>query len=102
METLPLTIVMKHGAIAFFGAMVQALIEHREGRSKTLTDFLILTVVGSFAGVMFGLFALNFFPNNLYVSLSITGAGAVLGKEGLKFLSHKILDMLSSAISKTK
>lgn len=98
MESLPLSVIIKHGSIALFGAIVQALVEHREGRSKTFTDLLILIAIGSFAGVMFGLLAINFFPHNQYISLSITGAGAVLGKEGLKVLSYKLLEMLRTSI----
>ncbi len=100
MESLSLSIFIKHGIIAFFGALVQALVERREGRSKTFADLVILTIIGSFAGVIFGLLALNFFPHNQYISLAITGAGAVLGKEGLKVVANKLLDMLRITIDK--
>ena len=100
MESLPLTVFIKHGVIALFGAITQALIEHRELRSRTFFDFVVLIIVGSFTGVMFGLLALNFFPNNQYISMSITGAGAVMGKEGLSMLSKKLLDMLRITIEK--
>lgn len=100
MESVPLVVFIKHGVIALFGAITQALIEHRELRSRTFMDFLILIIIGSFTGVMFGLIALNFFPDNQYVSLSITGAGAVMGKEGLAMLSKKLMDMLRVTIEK--
>lgn len=100
MESIPTMVFVKHGAVAVFGAITQALIENREGRSKGFLDFCILFIVGSFSGLMFGLFSMNFFPNNQWVTLSITGGGAVMGQHGLSILVKHLLEMIKIAVNK--
>lgn len=99
--TTALTIgtIVKHGILAFFGAMVHAISAHRSGKSKGIMDFFLLTVMSSFSGVIFALIALQFF-NNEYLSLAAAGSGGFLGVEGLSVLASKIRDQLASFLSK--
>lgn len=87
----------KHGAIAFFGAITHAIRAHRDGSSKGILDFFLLTVMSSFAGVIFALVALHTFENE-YITLAAAGSGGFLGVEGLTYLAAKIRDSISNAI----
>ncbi len=82
-EIITTASLLKHGAIAFFGALVHALAAHRDGQAKTKLDIVTLTVISSFSGVIFGLLSCNFLGDS-YISLAITGSGGYLGVEGLK------------------
>lgn len=91
--------LVKHGALAVFGAVAHAINAHRLGRSKGLIDFLLLTILSSFSGVLFALAALYFFENQ-YITLAAAGSGGFLGVEGLTMLTQKIKDMLASNFKK--
>lgn len=82
-EQLGNTPVIFHGAIAIFGAVVHALKAHRNGQSKTFLDFVTLTVMSSFSGVMFAILGLQLFPDQIYVTLMLAGAGGFMGVEGM-------------------
>ena len=58
-----------HGALAIFGALVHATKSYREGKSKTAVDFLALTTMSSFSGVMFALIGLEAFGTVAYVPM---------------------------------
>lgn len=88
-----------HGAIALLGAVVHALAAHRAGKSKGFLDFLILTTMSSFSGVIFALVAFQFFDNP-YMTLALTGAGGFLGVEGLAFISAQLREALMLALNK--
>lgn len=77
------TPIIFHGIIAFFGAIVHALKAHRSGQSKNILDFLTLTVMSSFSGVMFAILGLQMFPDQIYVTLMLAGAGGFMGVEGM-------------------
>lgn len=94
MEQITTAILIKHGVMAVFSALVHALIEYREGKTRTLLDMFIITIISSFSGVMFGLIALRFFPNDVYFSLAITGTGGVMGVEGLRIVTRQIVNVL--------
>lgn len=88
-----------HGMIAIFGAIVHAARAHRLGQSKGLLDFVLLTLMSSFSGVVFALVAFQFFDNP-YMTLALTGAGGFLGVEGLSYLATALKDSLVSTLSK--
>ncbi len=92
-----ISLMIKHGTIAAFGAVAHAIRSHREGKSKGLLDFLLLSLMSSFSGVVFALLALNFFGDG-YLTLAAAGAGGYLGVEGLTVLAYKIRDSLADAI----
>lgn len=85
-DPLSAAIVLKHGSIALFGAVVHALMAHRSGESKTFTDFLVLVCVSSFSGVMFALLALHFWGGAEYLTLCAAGTGGYVGVEGMSIL----------------
>lgn len=84
-----------HGAIAFFGAVVHALDSHRKGTSKTILDFVTLTVMSSFSGVMFALLGLQFFPEQIYFTTALAGTGGYLGVEGMSIIVSMIKKRLN-------
>lgn len=90
-----------HGIMAFFGAVAHALMAHRNGQSKGLLDFLILTLMSSFSGIVFALIAVQFFDNP-YMTLAMTGAGGFLGVEGLTALSTALRDTIIGTLTKSK
>lgn len=92
-------IALIHGFMAMFGAIAHALRAHREGSSKGITDFIILTLMSSFSGVIFYLVSVQFFHND-YMTLAMAGAGGFLGVEGLTFLANKLRDSLISTLGK--
>lgn len=102
LEPLSTSVLIKHGFMAFFGGIVHALTEHRQGTSKTFTDFLILTIISSFSGILFGFIALKFFPDNEYISLAMAGSGGFMGLEGLKLISKVIVKILKTSIEELK
>jgi hypothetical protein len=88
-----------HGAIAVLGAITHALVAHRTGKSKGFLDFIILTTMSSFSGIVFALVAFQFFDSP-YMTLAITGAGGFLGVEGLTILSGKLREALMFSLEK--
>jgi len=80
------TQLIAHGTIAFFGAVVHALDSHRKGISKTILDFVVLTIMSSFSGVMFALIGLHFWPEQIYLTTAMAGTGGYLGIEGMVFI----------------
>lgn len=92
-------IALIHGLMAVFGAIAHALRAHRDGRSKGVVDFVILTMMSSFSGVLFYLVSAQLF-NNDYMTLAMAGAGGFLGVEGLTFLAGKLRDSLLSTLGK--
>lgn len=75
-----------HGALAVFGAIVHASKAHRDGTSKNLLDFCILTIMSSFSGVMFALIGFEMFGHESYLSLAMAGTGGFVGVEGMTFI----------------
>lgn len=96
--TLTIATICKHGILAVFGALAHAINVHRNGGSKGLLDFTLLSVMSSFSGVIFALVALQFF-NNEYITLAAAGSGGFLGIEGLTVLASKIRDTLAGFLT---
>lgn len=99
--TITIATICKHGCVALFGAIVHAVNAHRGGESKGFFDFVLLTIVSSFSGMIFAFVALYLFENP-YITLAMTGAGGYLGTEGITWLSKQLMDMLSERLSKNK
>ena len=96
--TLTIMTIVKHGILAVFGALAHAINVHRNGESKGVTDFVLLTLMSSFSGVIFALIALQFLHNE-YLTLAAAGSGGFLGVEGLTVLAGKIRDTLAGFLS---
>ena len=75
-----------HGILAFFGAVVHASKAHRDGKSKNFLDFMLLTLMSSFSGVMFALLGFEMFGHDSYYSLAMAGTGGFVGVEGMTFV----------------
>lgn len=71
-----------HGIIAFVGGAVHYL---TKAEQPTLIKILISGIIGSFAGVLFGLLA-SAVSDSQYVITAIAGIGGYAGKEGLDWL----------------
>lgn len=80
-EPLSTTAVVNHFTIAFFGGLAHAINKHRNGESKTVVDFLLLTIMSSFFGVLFGFLAISLYPNNEYLTMAVAGSGGWFGIE---------------------
>ena len=89
--------LLHHGVVAFFGALAHAIKAHRNGTSKGLVDFFLLTTMSSFSGVIFALVAIQTFDNQ-YMTLAAAGAGGYLGVEGLSALAEKVKSALVNII----
>lgn len=95
--TLTIGTIGKHALLALFGACAHAIVAHRNGSSKGLLDFALLTLMSSFSGVVFALIALHTFDSE-YMTLAAAGAGGFLGVEGLTILATKIRDSLGNIL----
>lgn len=82
--------ITKHGIIALFGGVANAINKHRTGESKGLLDFVALSLLSSFFGLLFGLIALSLGKNNEYLTLCAAGMGGWLGIEGAGIISSYI------------
>lgn len=66
-EGISLGLLIKHGSLALFWAIVHALSDHRSWKSKSFLDFIILIIMSSFTWVMFTLLALHTIPDSPYL-----------------------------------
>lgn len=94
-EPLSSSVVMTHGIIAIFGAVVHAAQSHRNGHSKTFLDFIVLTLMSSFSGAMFALIGLQFFSEQVYFTMAMAGTGGYLGVEGMTIIVNMVKDTIS-------
>ena len=81
-----LTPYFAHGVLALFGAFVHAARAYRCGQSKSFIDFLSLTLMSSFSGVMFSLIGLEMFGEQSYITLAMAGTGGFIGVEGMTYV----------------
>ena len=95
-EPITTTQIIIHGGLALFGAVTHALNAHRRGESKTFLDFIALTLMSSFSGVMFAVVALHFFQGQAYISMAIAGTGGFLGVEGMGLIVEKLKRAINS------
>ena len=81
-----------HGILAVFGAIVHTSKAHREGKSKNLLDFILLTLMSSFSGVIFALVGFQTFGSDSYLTLAMAGTGGFVGVEGMTFITTYLMD----------
>lgn len=94
-STISITVILKHGVIAVFGGIAHAINAHRQGESKGVLDFMLLAVLSSFFGILFGFIALHFLGSNEYATLSVSGIGGWLGIESTGLLIELLRHMLN-------
>jgi hypothetical protein len=85
-EPLSTVAITNHFLIAFFGGLAHAINKHRNGESKSMTDFILLTIMSSFFGVLFGFIAISLYPNNEYLTMAVAGSGGWFGIESTGIL----------------
>lgn len=85
-----------HGLMAFFGAIVHAAKAYRSGSSRTWLDFITLTIMASFSGVMFALVGFALFPESGYLRIAFTGMGGYLGVEGMTLIIERFRQLVAS------
>jgi len=89
--------------VILFGAIVHATSQLKIARDTKVefskADFIILTVIASFAGLIFGLIATMFFDSQVAVIL-FSAVGAFLGMAGLNKISNILLNVLVSKVEK--
>ena len=95
-EHLDLLRALIHGLIALFGGLANAL----SSNPHSLKALFANIIVSSFAGFLFGLLALHFFGDKEYITLTISGMGGYLGKEGLDFFSRKMASILLREVAR--
>lgn len=84
--TISVTYIAQHATVAFFGGIAHAINKHRNGESKTFMDFVLLTILSSFFGVLFGFIAIHFYPESEYLTMAVAGTGGWLGIESTAIL----------------
>lgn len=89
-EPLSTAAVTNHFIIALFGGLAHAINKHRNGESKNMTDFILLTIMSSFFGVLFGFIAISLYPNNEYLTMAVAGSGGWFGIESTGLLLNII------------
>jgi len=97
-EPITSTIVSKYILYAFsaiFGGIVHALIVQRSGGIKNTYDLLAVAIISGFAGMMWLLLALNFYPDSHFIIAFAAGFGGYLSVEGLAMIATKIQEFIS-------
>lgn len=89
-EPLSTAAVTNHFIIALFGGLAHAINKHRNGESKNMIDFILLTIMSSFFGVLFGFIAISLYPNNEYLTMAVAGSGGWFGVESTGLLLNII------------
>ena len=91
------------GVTTIFGAIVHATsqlkIKRDQKQEFTFADFVILTVIAMFSGMVFGLLATLIWSNITIIILS-TAIGAFLGMAGLNKVANIVLELVINSASK--
>jgi hypothetical protein len=74
------------GLMAFFGGIVHSLVTYRRGEIRNRWDFVALSVISGFCGMMWSLLTLIYFPENVFVIAFASGMGGYLSVEGLALI----------------
>lgn len=96
-EPITSVIISKHiffGLMALFGGVVHSLIAHRKGDTKGFSDIIALAFISGFAGAMWTLLALIYYPDNIYAVGFAAGMGGFMSVEGLAVLINYIKQKL--------
>jgi hypothetical protein len=80
---------------AWFGGITHTLVEFRKGNIPSRKDGFMLAFISGFAGAMWGLMAMKFFPNEIIMIMFASGFGGFMSLEGLAvmatFIRNKFL-----------
>lgn len=71
------------GLWAALGGVTHTLVEKRKGKVKSFVDGLILSLISGFAGLMWGLIAVHFYPHDIIVVAFVSGLGGYMSLEGI-------------------
>lgn len=88
-EAITSTMIAKYivlGGWAALGGIAHALVEKRKGGVKNFVDGFILALISGFCGLMWGLIAINFYPNDIHVVAFMSGLGGFMSLEGLALM----------------
>ena len=88
-ETITSTMIAKWTVLtmwAILGGITHALTEKRKGGITSLTDGIILSFISGFAGMMWGLLAMKFYPQDLILIAFASGMGGFASLEGLAII----------------
>lgn len=96
--------IVRHAIIAFLAGVAHALNE-RAGKKESskwekVGEFTASALIASFSGVIFGLFALQYFGEGSYLTLALTGSGGFIGAKALKVISESVVEMIRLMILK--
>lgn len=85
-EPISTSALATHWVFAIFWALVHALSAHRTWKSKTIVDFISLTIMSSFTWIMFTLIWLYLFPSEPYIVYAMSGTGGYLWIEWMSIV----------------
>lgn len=71
---------------SILGGVTHALVEKRKGKVTSFLDGLILAIISGFAGLMWGLVAIHFYPHDVIVVSFASGMGGFMSLEGLALM----------------
>lgn len=80
---------------AIFGGIVHALVVQRNGGIKNKYDLLAVSIISGFAGTMWMLLALQFYPGSHFVIAFASGFGGYLSVEGLAMIATRLREFIS-------
>ena len=103
--TAELINILAMAGIIIFGSIVHATAKLKIARDTseafTVADFVILSVIASFSGLIAGLLATIFLQEQTLV-LAASGIGAFLGIAGLNAISSIFLEFLTELLVRRK
>ena len=83
------TLLGIHGIFAVAGGFMRALMDKKQG----WVNILVSTVIAGFAGTIFGMLAMSYYGDtHPYFTLSIAGAGGLIGEKGVFYLADTLKD----------
>lgn len=88
--------IIWHVGIVFFGALVRTLIAYQNKETRTWVGSFTVFTISSFTGVVFGLLALQFFPDKVFVGLAITAVSTQWGESGIMFATRRLRKLMES------
>lgn len=96
------TDVIIAAAVVLFGASAHTAAQYKSAREQGkrfgIIDTIIAIIISAFAGMMFGFVAAYLFEDQNIIN-ACSGAGALLGLQGVNALSNTLLDILAKRAS---
>ena len=72
---------------AWFGGITHTLVEFRKGKVPSFRDGVMLAFISGFAGAMWGLVAMKFYPTDIVILMFASGFGGFMSLEGMAFMA---------------